>query len=408
MNGVALPMGDAVSHCDAVYDRIGIDQTVPHSMSVNIATPTNSNNDDNANVCRSIRVQDQIDRARRGSNPSPTNVVRLDAVSSRTAEEQLQSPMDTNTSTSPPTLTLNGTPPPPSPPPPPSRRQHCRWWGHGRLWTSVALGVAALGCGLAVVARQSTHFVSLEPWYYIAPIYEPVQTMGLIRMQLCFNESYSANDAAALDASSWSTIPTSDNPADDPTHSDDATGCAIVRLSPDDVDDPMFNFARSLLTLGTALGLVLTILLVSSIVWESINLRPLGFGYLLAYFFQSFAMLCFDSNLCNLHQCRMGPGGNACILASICWIGACIAVAKMDSSKIKLRRARRKAARQAKREQRDKQERSRRRSDIVVTTEGEDGSSIATTGASDMQGSVHDAIVVMLRADAGELPKTGV
>jgi hypothetical protein len=415
LDRVAVRMVDAVGHCDNVCDdHIVMDQVaaVPHLRAAKIASTTN--HDDDA-IVKSIRVQDQIDTARRSNSPSPTNVVRLDTWM---AQEQSphcapQSPMDACKSAQ---LSPN---PPPSPLHSPSslpRRQHCRWWGHGRLWTSVALAVAALGCALAVTARQSTHFVLLEQWYYIAPIYQPVQTMGLIRMQLCLNEtSYSASATAAnaLDASwsgSGSAIPTKDPVITSGNDEMDRSGCAIVRLSPDDVDDPMFNFARSLLTLGTALGLVLTILLSLSMVWESINLRPIGFGYLLAYFFQSFAMLCFDSHLCNIHQCRMGPGGIACILASVCWIGACIAVAKMDSSKIKLQRARRKAtARQAKREQRRaKLERSHRCSDVVVMTEGEDGSSIATAGASDMQGSVHDAIVVVLRVDDGEEPKTGV
>lgn len=211
-------------------------------------------------------------------------------------------------------------------------KRHWQWWGHGKIPTFIALLLAWAGCMCAVACRSSTDFVILREPFYVAPVYEPLTRVGMIRMKLCFNETMS-----------------------------DMTGCEIIRLSPPEVEDRMFNIARSLLTLATCLGCGLTLVLTTSVVWESINLRPLGFAFVLTYLLQSFSLFFFGSKLCNEHRCRMSQGSILCIVTCMLWIGVSFAVFKMDVFKFKAQRQRRREARRKRRqERRDECERQMR------------------------------------------------
>ena len=202
-------------------------------------------------------------------------------------------------------------------PPVPKHLQefHFRWWGHGFVWTVVGIIAALLGSGLALLSRQSTQFTTLGEPMHVAPIYEDVHSLGLLQFEVCFNETTTSQ-----------------------------TGCQIFDLKSDDVDDVMFELSRILLTVAAFLGILLTICLVTATCWESINLKPVGLGFLLVYFAQAFTMLFFDSDVCHAYECRMGLGCIECLAASACWIMASLATAKMDTHKMRMRRRRRRRA----------------------------------------------------------------
>jgi hypothetical protein len=212
-------------------------------------------------------------------------------------------------------------------------KTHLRRWGHGKFWTIIALLIASTGCICAIMTRQSIHFVTLQQPLIITEFYEPVRHMGMIRVQICTN----ATTAAALEQGTTNTTVVE-------------SGCKIIRFTREEVDDKLYNISRSLLTLGSYLGIALTIVLSTSIVWESINLRPIAIGFLLAYFFQSFSLMFFDTDLCHVYQCKISYGGYLSIITSLCWIGALIAVVKMDLFKIQSIRVRRREERKAKSE----------------------------------------------------------
>ena len=58
-------------------------------------------------------------------------------------------------------------------------------------------------------------------------------------------------------------------------------------------------------------------------------------------------MLFFDAQVCHTYTCQMGQGCLECIAASLCWIITCLATAKMDTQKARLRRRRRRRAKRA-------------------------------------------------------------
>jgi hypothetical protein len=221
-------------------------------------------------------------------------------------------------------------------------KKHINRWGHGKLWTILALLFAWTGCTCAVFTRQSTRFVNLRDPLVITENYEPIRELGMIRVQLCYNES----------------IP------------DNLTGCKIIRFSRKEVEDWKYNFSRSLFTLGSFLGMALSVVLSTSVVWESINLRPVAAGFLLSYLLQSFSMIFFDTDLCHEYRCQMASGGYLSITSCICWIATLMAVAKMDVFKVQSIRARQRAALRAERRaERLERRRIAKRPRIVVQNE---------------------------------------
>jgi hypothetical protein len=198
-------------------------------------------------------------------------------------------------------------------------KQHLRWFGHGKPWTLIAILVSWAGVLLSAYSRNSLQFVTLDEPFLIDSNFDYLDSIGMIRIQVCYNETVVGKN-----------------------------GCQVIDLSPDIVDDSRFEAARGLLTLGLWFGIFFATVLSSAIYWESINLRPIGFGLLFTYFCQSCAMIFFDTELCAKYTCRPGAGCIYCIVASFCWITACGATAKMDAIKSRYaRRRRRQALREA-------------------------------------------------------------
>lgn len=196
------------------------------------------------------------------------------------------------------------------------KERHFRWFAHGKMWTSIAVLLSICGSLMSVLSRRSTRFVVLSEPLNIAPVYNAVDKIGMIRMELCYNTSVVSE-----------------------------SGCTVIPLTTEDVDDNMFELARIFLTLSALSGVFFTIFLCSAVYWQSINLKPIGIGFIVTYFFQSFSMIFFDSMICSDKNCRVGSGSLLSIFASLCWIGACLATAKMDAFKIIAQRRRRRHAR---------------------------------------------------------------
>lgn len=77
----------------------------------------------------------------------------------------------------------------------------------------------------------------------------------------------------------------------------------------------------------------MSVFMTGAIFWQSINLKPVGFGFLIAYFMQSFTFLFYDSGMCETYKCHIASGTVHSIVASFCWLFACISTARMDSHK---------------------------------------------------------------------------
>jgi hypothetical protein len=194
-------------------------------------------------------------------------------------------------------------------------KQHLRWFGHGKPWTLVAILVSWAGVLLSAYSRKSLQFVTLDEPLLIDSNFDYLDSIGMIRIQVCYNETVVGQN-----------------------------GCQVINLSPEIVNDSRFEAARIFLTLGLWFGIFFATVLSTAIYWESINLRPIGFGLLFTYFCQSCAMIFFDTELCAANTCRPGAGCIYCIVASFCWITACGATAKMDAIKSRHTRQRRRQA----------------------------------------------------------------
>ena len=71
--------------------------------------------------------------------------------------------------------------------------------------------------------------MSVEQGIYVDPTFEEVSQVGMIHLQLCFNTTY---------------LP----------HLEDEEECTLHELSTEDVEDTMFQVARSLAFMGLLLG----------------------------------------------------------------------------------------------------------------------------------------------------------
>jgi hypothetical protein len=193
-------------------------------------------------------------------------------------------------------------------------------WGHGKWPTLLTIGFAWSGAILSILARQSTEFLVFSDPLYLSPVFEPIERVGLVQMEICYNETFTEN----------------------------MSGCQLIKLEGESSNnDVMLSLSRLFVASSVIFGAFFTLFLTLSIFWESIKMRPIGMGLLITYALQSFTMLVFDSDVCRLHQCELGPGCYMCICASFCWLAACIVAARMDAQKIYNRRLRRREIWQA-------------------------------------------------------------
>ncbi|KAG7342608.1 hypothetical protein IV203_017852 [Nitzschia inconspicua] len=185
---------------------------------------------------------------------------------------------------------------------------HIQLMAHGQVWTCVGIIATWIGFALSYSTWNSTAFASLTVPLFIDSVWNEVTDIGMHNLKLCYNTTF-----------------------DSTAHSDGE--CTSHQLGSQEIDDTMFQTARSMAFLAVLFGGFLSFFLSTAAFWRSINLRPIGVGYLLAYFFQSLTFLYFDADLCAEHQCTISVGGKLSAVASLCWIVTCIAAARMDSYK---------------------------------------------------------------------------
>ena len=189
---------------------------------------------------------------------------------------------------------------------------HIRWLPHGAFTTILAVMLAWAGFGLALISRQSLHFVSLTTHWHVSGIYEDIESLGVIHAGICYNET-------------MSTI-----------QDESKVGCFTVPLATnDDIDDPMFKVAAAFSSISIVLGLILTLSTTASVCWRTVNFRALGVAYILLYGSQSLTFLFFDTDICKYHECKIDIGCIYCIAASICWFCSCLICAKMELNRLK-------------------------------------------------------------------------
>ena len=204
-------------------------------------------------------------------------------------------------------------------------KRHCIWmpFGHARTWSAVLL--MGMGITFAILARRSTSFVKLGTPMELTPHLQPVTDVGLVRLTLCNADESLQEDVdmpymnAMVDMSDETT-----------TQQIAHSSCYNVRLSADIVEDTMWEVSRLSASLAIVLGVFFCALLISTIYWESINMKPMAIGLLVTYLLQSFSFFFYDSQLCREHSCKLSSGTYLSILASFCWFGASMVCILMD------------------------------------------------------------------------------
>lgn len=215
-------------------------------------------------------------------------------------------------------------------------KKHLSPFAYGKKLTAASIIFALIGAILAVVSKRSLAFVRLENRIEISPQLNQVEYIGLVHLKLCYNETSltSAERRTTENTNPFlrrlSTEATPTVPAGQAEAHHDQTGCFVLRLTTETVDDTMWNVSRSFLTLAIAFGSFFFVMLCSSIYWESINLKPIALGLLVTYFFQSLSFFFFDSDVCRDNICRLAEGSITSIIASLCWFLSGLCCIRMD------------------------------------------------------------------------------
>ena len=183
---------------------------------------------------------------------------------------------------------------------------HFMWTAHGKFWTFAGIALAWTAFACAYQARNTTSFVTVESPIYVDANFEEAFEVGMIKFRLCLNMTSTGR-----------------------------TECSIHDLDGSTVSDKMFQVARSMASLAMLLGGFLATWITSAMFWSTINLVPIGAGFLATYFCQSLTFLLFESELCSVHKCHIARGSTYSIIGCLCWILAAVSSARMDAVKYK-------------------------------------------------------------------------
>ena len=161
---------------------------------------------------------------------------------------------------------------------------------------------------LSAYSRNSLQFVTLDETLLIDPAFDYVDSIGMDRLQVCYNETVVGRNCCQVidlfpeivEAASilfalglwfrifiatflstalyWECIKL--RPICFGLLFVGLNVCQFIDLSPEIVNDSQFEAARILLTLGLWFGIFFVTVLSTVIYWESIKVRPISFGLL--------------------------------------------------------------------------------------------------------------------------------
>jgi len=261
---------------------------------------------------------------------------------------------------------------------------HTSWFARGRHLTIFSIVTALAGMALSIASRKSLAFVKLREPIMFSPFIENVTKVGLMRVEICFldetNPNITGNPLPEGGDNVWEGydfgdqdgrnryLPVLSERVEAALEDDVLVGCGVIPLTTENVNDRLWNVARSFLFLAIVLGSFVTVFLCSACYWETINLKPVSIGLLLAYFFQSLSFFFFDSDLCREYQCGLAEGSILSVFASLMWFASGLASIRMDMVYHRRLREARKLRRRQERKQRKKMKSKLNRSPSAETT----------------------------------------
>ena len=208
-------------------------------------------------------------------------------------------------------------------------KRHFTWmpFGHALTWGGIL--IMLLGLTLATLAKSTTSFVKLGQPFDISPLMVPLTDVGLVRLNICYSDDY----LDALESNTQMRMPYMNSAvdiSDKTTRNIPHKPCFTVRLSAEMIEDTMWEVSRLSASSAIALGAFFSLFMISTIRWESINMKPMAIGLLMTYLLQSFSFFFYDAQICRDRGCTLGLGTYLSILASFCWFGASMICILMD------------------------------------------------------------------------------
>lgn len=189
------------------------------------------------------------------------------------------------------------------------RQRHLSLLAFGLLSTLFTITLAIMGLTLSYITKSSSSFVRLNEKLEISSQLNLVEFVGIGQVKLCYNQTSIEHQLWEMNSQSiWG----------DGVYRQ-LSGCFNLQLSSEEINDTMWVVSFSFQCLALVMGTFSTTMLLLTIYWESINLKPIVISLLLTYLFQSLSFSFFDSNLCHTNGCEFSEGSICSLFASICW-----------------------------------------------------------------------------------------
>jgi len=236
------------------------------------------------------------------------------------------------------------------------RKENTTLFPFGKVRTifPILMSLSAIICSM--LCKESTSFVSLGKPVYVDG-YENLSELGLFYVKFCRTDEFINNidpssgiativkleyaeeeefidDMAFFNkpeiiSETTFNVKMIDHEKDDQltllyNTSTDENDCRKFKLESTLVSDGLWNTVRLLVGYTAAIGFFVTIALVTTIFWKTINLIPISIGMFFTYLCQSFAFLFYDSTACKKHYCYHSRGTSLAVAACICWFSASI------------------------------------------------------------------------------------
>jgi hypothetical protein len=221
----------------------------------------------------------------------------------------------------------------------------------------IIMAIAAFS--LSVACKYSVDFVTLDIPLDIGGHLEEVDKVGLFFIEICRADeivtvdysndlvtissfAYADNDAVfeepidtvinqvtTSDYDSRSKLTIADDHNDDQNNNLGNSVCEKIRLESGVVGDGLWNFARIVAGMTEWMGGFLTLVLICSCFWRTMNLIPVGIGLLVTYTCQGLVFVFFETRLCKDHGCFHSQGTYIAVSALVFWFFSWVGVLNM-------------------------------------------------------------------------------
>jgi len=195
------------------------------------------------------------------------------------------------------------------------QKKCCEPFPRGKKRTILSILFALIGLIFTFLTRSTTAFVNLNHAISFGSIFDDINHLGLIEMDLCSND----NNQTKLEVSHLG--------------SEVNTRCSRVRIDSYIEQDTLWILPTISIKWVMFISPIFFAILLLTTFAARISITPLFIGLLITYFCQVATLLVLGSTICKTYSCSNAQGMNYSIISSVGWFLSCIFVIMMSTGK---------------------------------------------------------------------------